>query len=297
MFLAFSLTILQHLSTVSSRLCRCSDVVRQGRGWWATRQPTEKNSSRQTGFFSRCPGPRTQRALCQQRLRALPGVPEHARAVFAGAWVPAQLLIARTALMKLSLQDARIVVRYMEPRRSAQGTVFIHEGDTQEIDYMRLLIEGEVTVKNVTSPHHALQTVTVLGPGSLMGEISLIDGKARTASCTAFTPLRCAVLSRGPLEALSNECPRTAIKLLLAVSLRVATRLRDTADKLKMYSQLLNATQQELHHVMRIGSRQLHGRSPSVVAQHQQHFFDRVAAVSGATQAMLRNGRHIHGLT
>lgn len=173
----------------------------------------------------------------------------------AAAELAAQLLIAPTALMKLSLQDARIVVRYMEPRRIAQGTVFIHEGDTQEIDHMLLLIEGEVMVENVIVPQHAPQTVTVLGPGSLMGEISLIDGQARTASCTAFTPLRCAVLSRGALEALSNEHPRTAIKLLLAVSLRVATRLRDTADKLKMYSQLLNATQQELHHVMRIGSR------------------------------------------
>ena len=83
----------------------------------------------------------------------------------------------------------------------------------------------------------------------------MIDGQARTASCTASTPLRCAVLSRGPLEALSNEHPRTAIKLLLTVSLRVATCLRGTADKLKRYSELLNATQQELHHVMRTGSR------------------------------------------
>lgn len=80
------------------------------------------------------------------------------------------MLIAPTALMKLSLQDVRIVVRYMEPRRVTQGTVFIHEGGTQEIDHTLLLIEGEVTVENVIVLHHAPQTVTVLGPGSLMGE-------------------------------------------------------------------------------------------------------------------------------
>ena len=40
---------------------------------------------------------------------------------------------------------------------------------------------------------------------------------------------------------------------MFAVLLRVTERLRDTTDKLKMYSQLLSATQQELHHVMRIG--------------------------------------------
>ena len=81
------------------------------------------------------------------------------------------MLIAPTALMKLSLQDARIVVRYMEPRRVTQGTVSIHEGDTQEADHtLLLLIKGEVTVENVIVLHHAPQTVTVLAPGSLMGE-------------------------------------------------------------------------------------------------------------------------------
>lgn len=171
----------------------------------------------------------------------------------ASAELAAHLLIAPNALIKLSLQDARIVVRYMKPRRIAQGTVFIREGDANDTDHMLLLIEGEVTVENLTVARDMPQTVTVLGPGSLMGEISLIDGLARLASCTAFTPLHCAVLSRGALEALSEDHPRTTTKLMFAVSLRVAERLRDTTDKLKMYSQLLSATQQELHHVMRIG--------------------------------------------
>ena len=35
---------------------------------------------------------------------------------------------------------------------------------------------------------------------------------------------------------------------------------------------------------------------PSAIAQHQQHFFDRVVAVFGAAQAVLRNRRHVHGL-
>ena len=155
--------------------------------------------------------------------------------------------------MKLSLPDARIVVRYMKPRLIAQGTVFIREGDANDTDHMLLLIEGEVTVENITMTHDVPQTVTVLGPGSLMGEIGLIDGLARVASCTAFTPLHCAVLSRTALEALSDDHPRTATKLMFAVSLRMAARLRETTDKLKLYGQLLNATQQELHHVMRIG--------------------------------------------
>ncbi len=182
---------------------------------------------------------------------ARPMVPQRGSSGSASAELAAQLLIAPTALMQLSLQDARVVARYMVPRLIAEDTVFIREGDLDNTEQMLLLLEGEVTVENVIVTRDTPQTVTVLGPGSLMGEISLIDGLARLASCTATTPLRCAVLTRSALEALSNEHPRTATKLMFAVSLRVAERLRDTTDKLKMYSQLVKAMQQEVDHVMK----------------------------------------------
>jgi CRP/FNR family transcriptional regulator, cyclic AMP receptor protein len=37
---------------------------------------------------------------------------------------------------------------------------------------------------------------------------------------------------------------------MMAVSLRIAQRLRDTADKLKLYSQLTQAMQQEIDKLM-----------------------------------------------
>lgn len=163
----------------------------------------------------------------------------------------AKLMIAPTALMQLSREDARIVVGYMEPRRIESGTVFIQEGDVADTAYMLLLLEGEVTVESITMSSDTLDTVTVLGPGSLMGELSLVDGLARTASCTATTDLRCASLSRLAMKALTDDHPRTAAKLMFAVSLRVAARLRDTTDKLKMHSQLVKALQQELDQVMK----------------------------------------------
>ena len=35
-----------------------------------------------------------------------------------------------------------------------------------------------------------------------------------------------------------------------AIALRIAERLRDTAEKLKMYTQLVQAMQQEIDHLM-----------------------------------------------
>ena len=168
----------------------------------------------------------------------------------ASAELAAQLLIAPTALMQLTAAEARVVVGYMEPRRIPADTLFIKAGDTADTAYMLLLLEGEVTIENVALSRDMPETVTVLGPGSLIGELSLIDGLARTASCIATTDLRCAVLSRQALEQLSSDDPRTAVKLMFAVALRVAERLRDTSDKLKLHGQLVKALQLEVDHLM-----------------------------------------------
>lgn len=162
----------------------------------------------------------------------------------------ANLLIAPTALMQLTKQEAKVVVSYMLPRKIVSGTTFIREGTKDDTGYMILLLEGEVTVENIVVSRKSPVTVTVLGPGSLIGEMGLLDGQARLASCIASTDVRCAVLSRSALEKLSQEQPETACKLLLAISSRISERLRETSEKLKMYSQLVQAMQQEIDHLM-----------------------------------------------
>ena len=162
----------------------------------------------------------------------------------------ARLLIAPTALMQLTLDEALTVVSYMIPHKIAEGITFISEGNTSDTGYMVLLLEGEVTVESIVVSRRVPVTVTVLGPGSLIGEMGLVDGQARLASCTASTEVRCAILSRNALEKLSEDDPHTAAKLMFAVSLRIAERLRETAEKLKMYTQLVQAMQQEIDHLM-----------------------------------------------
>jgi len=190
--------------------------------------------------------------------KGTPYLPEHMRAkermrAVAGstmAELAASLLIAPTALMQLAPEDALIVVSYMLPWRIASGTTFIKEGDKSDTGYMLLLLEGEVTVENIIVSRRTPVTITVLGPGSLIGEMGLVDGQPRLASCTASTDISCAILSRAALEKLGQDDPRTAAKLMFAVSLRIAERLRETSEKLKNYSQLVQAMQQEIDHLM-----------------------------------------------
>jgi CRP-like cAMP-binding protein len=169
----------------------------------------------------------------------------------------ARLLRAPTALMQLSAAEALTVVGFMRPRRFASGTTIIRQGEATDTGFMVLVLDGEITVETLIARRSNPVTVTVLGPGSLIGEMSLVDGAARSASCTASSDVRCAVLTREALEALIAELPATAAKLMAAVAQRLAERLRDSGHKLKIYSQLVQTMQQGIDALMPTPDRRL----------------------------------------
>ncbi len=158
----------------------------------------------------------------------------------------ATLLTAPTALLQLSLDDARVVVSYMNPRRFAAGTRFITEGDTDNTGYMVLILAGEVTVESIVVSRTEPATVNVVGPGSLVGEMGLLGDEPRSASCTASTDVRCAALTRTALELIIDQEPRIGAKLMLAICTRLSERLRKTSSQLKTYAKLARAMQQEI---------------------------------------------------
>lgn len=162
----------------------------------------------------------------------------------------AGLLAAPSALMQLSLAEARVVVRYMQPMQIAEGTVFIREGEQHNTGFMVLVLEGDVTVESIVVSRVSPITVTVLGPGSMHGDVGLIDGLPRSASCTASTDLRCVVLTREGMTQLLDDRPQICAKLMRAIAMRMGERLRDNTEKLKKYVQLTKAMQQEIDHLL-----------------------------------------------
>ena len=198
--------------------------------------------SRWFGRKTAAPADPVDSRIRQQRLRVIAGSTAADRA--------AEMLTARTALMQLSHDEARAVVAYMRPHRIPEGTTFIREGDTADTGFMLLVLDGEVTVESIVVSRTAPITVSVLGPGNLIGEMGLLDGSPRSASCTAMSDLRCAMLNREGLNQLLNDDPRTAAKLMLAISLRIANRMRESQEKLKLYAQLTQAMNEEINDLM-----------------------------------------------
>ena len=158
----------------------------------------------------------------------------------------AALLITEGALVELSAADAREVVSYMRPERIKAGEVVIREGESTRNDFMALVLDGEVTVENSVAAAHDSMVVSILGPGSLIGEMGIIDGGPRSATCTASTDLALAVLTREALTRLMDTHASVAARLLLAMSKRIADHLRETNRKLMTFAQVSKALQQEL---------------------------------------------------
>lgn len=164
--------------------------------------------------------------------------------------VAARLLVTPTALADLTIADAMKVVGYMRPKLVRAGTVIIQEGEVKANDYMLLVLEGDIAVESDLPGLHESMVVNVMGPGHLIGEMGLLDGSPRSATCTANTDIAAAVLSRSALMRLLKDDPRLGTRLLLAISKRLSDRLRETTRKLRTFAQMNKALQQELNVVM-----------------------------------------------
>ena len=163
----------------------------------------------------------------------------------------ALLLVTPGALVELAAPDALAVVRCMRPHRIPAGTVLMRAGEHDDSghardaqDGMSLILDGEVTVESDSAAEGFV--VSVLGPGSLIGELGLIDQAARSATCTAASDLALAVLTREAFEQLMAEQPAVAARLLLAITQRVAGHLRETNRKLLALTRVTKALKQEL---------------------------------------------------
>jgi CRP/FNR family transcriptional regulator, cyclic AMP receptor protein len=158
----------------------------------------------------------------------------------------AELLLTPDALVTLSLQDAKVLVGYMLLSKFKEGSV-IFEAGKQHIasDYLLLVLEGDVLIETVSTGDGSA-VMNILSEGHLIGEMGVIDGAPRSATCTAQTDVEVAMLSKTDLERLLVEEPSLAARFVLAIAKRLADRIRLGNQKLLMLTQVNQAMQAEI---------------------------------------------------
>jgi CRP/FNR family transcriptional regulator, cyclic AMP receptor protein len=182
-----------------------------------------------------------------QRARPLTDAPADARRA-------SELLRTPGALRQLSEAEADCVAAQMRLVVFHQGSTLFHEGDDTRTGYLLLLLDGEVSVETAAGGHTPLP-ISVLGAGSVIGEMALLDGSPRSATCVALAPVRAAGLSRQGLDQLIESQPKVAVKLLASLGSHIAERLRAMNEQLQMVSRLNGDLQAELTQLRNKASR------------------------------------------
>lgn len=159
-------------------------------------------------------------------------------------------LVQAKSEFPLNHAQAAVVLSYMHPFAIDEGVEFIREGDGSNCDFMALIIDGDVTVETITVSSTAPMTVTVLGPGSIHGELGLFDGSPRSASCTACTPVLSAILTREGMARLLRDHPEVCARFTMMLAMRIGQRLRDNTEKLKRYAMMARAMHEEIERLL-----------------------------------------------
>jgi CRP/FNR family transcriptional regulator, cyclic AMP receptor protein len=142
-------------------------------------------------------------------------------------------LLGRAPLFsEFTADDVSSLAEYLGVYRAHGGETIIEEGDVG--DCMLLIISGEVDILK-RGIHREQQHMTSVGAGTTIGEMSMIDGEPRFATCRTAQITTFAVLTRDQMTKIVLEQPSLAAKILLKLVTMLSARLRQTSAKLMSY--------------------------------------------------------------
>ena len=133
---------------------------------------------------------------------------------------------------EFSREDISVMAGYMDVYRVVPGETIIRENDGG--DFMLLIIDGAVDIfkKGMSGEQ---QHMTNVGPGMTLGEMSMIDGEPRFATCVATEPTTFAVLHRDNMAKIILDHPSLGSKILVKLVSMLSARLRQTSARLLQY--------------------------------------------------------------
>ena len=129
----------------------------------------------------------------------------------------------------LTPEEGSLLAGFLEVFQVKTGAPFIFEGD--EGSFMVVVLSGQVNVfKQFDGANPKL--VASVGAGKTLGEMSMIDGEPRFATCIAAEDTTFAMLDRKAFLEIMEQRPGLASKILLHLVVLLNQRLRQASAKL-----------------------------------------------------------------
>jgi anti-anti-sigma factor len=126
-------------------------------------------------------------------------------------------------LAGFAAEDLAIIRTMLQRRSYAKGEVVFREGDSSA--ELFIIAHGSASVRIRLDEEHQTRLIT-FSPGTVFGEIALLDQEMRSASVLADENLVCYVLTRADFLIVSRQYPFIAIKLLANLARELSSRLR-----------------------------------------------------------------------
>lgn|GEM_PF-149916 len=137
--------------------------------------------------------------------------------------------LARTPLFaKLTAAECSVLAQVLEAKTLAAGADLFKQDDFGDAMYVVKSGVLEILKSDVLGP---LRVARVL-PGSLVGEMALVEDKPRSANVRAAEDSRLLVLSRGAYAEMKKTHPQLVTKFQDELLLLMSARLRQTTEKL-----------------------------------------------------------------
>jgi CRP/FNR family cyclic AMP-dependent transcriptional regulator len=136
--------------------------------------------------------------------------------------------LARVDLFStLDKKELQLLAKSCQERSYSAGTTIIAQGDSGAGLYV--LKSGRVHITKAQNPDRAEEDLGTFGPGSVLGEMSLLDDLPRSASIIASEDVTSLIVPVWEFRAFLRSQPDVALKLLGVLSrrLRKAEAKRD----------------------------------------------------------------------
>jgi len=130
-------------------------------------------------------------------------------------------------LARLSDPDLKALASGGRLRDFAPAAIVVRQGDPG--DSLHVVVDGQIRI-SVLSSSGEEATVAIVGAGDCVGELSLFDGRPRSATATALGPTRTFVVTRDSFLAWVRHRPDAAVALLETLALRLRRTDEALAD-------------------------------------------------------------------
>lgn len=139
-------------------------------------------------------------------------------------------MIAETQLFAdADWNDINALAGYVQCYQVPAGTAVFEEGDAG--DYMCLVVSGQIEILKEDSEGKR-HRIVMMGRGKTIGEMSIIDGEPRSATCIAAQDSVLILLTKDSYARISRERAVLALHILAKLAKLMSQRLRGLSGQL-----------------------------------------------------------------